>query len=219
MKKMLLGALIFISTCTSAQIKQGNITYSMSFSGDMEGMEQVAQMFAGSSMELYFMPKKSRVDMSMGAMMKTTAISDEAQNKALILMRGVMGNIAVSASLQDVEDQSKGKMPNYTINLSNETKTILGYLCKKAEITDESGNTSTCWFTTEIEVLTKGQNGAYSLVPGMSLEFETNTNGFTMKFTATAINEKVKDLNGKFSLEVPPGFELKTLNDLKLMGM
>lgn len=219
MKKILFAALVFMSSLTFAQIKQGNITYSMSFAGDMEGMEQVAQMFAGSSMELYFMPKKSRVDMNMGAMMKTTAISDETQNKALILMSGVMGKIAVTTSLQELEDENKVKMPKYSIHISSETKTILGYTCKKAELTDESGNVSTCWFTTDIEVLTKGQNGAYSMIPGMSLEFETNTNGMIMKFTATAINEKVKDLSSKFSLEVPPGYETKTMNDLKLMGM
>ena len=62
MKRILLSILFLATVGMSVAQTKGQISYSMDFSSDNPDMAMALPMMQGSTMELYFMPGKSKVD-------------------------------------------------------------------------------------------------------------------------------------------------------------
>ena len=134
-------AFSFIAVLTgSAQMTEGHITYSIEASTDNPEMQMAIAMLQGSTMDLYFKEKSTRSEMKMGTMMTITTITNEADGNVLMLMGGMMGNNAVRSTMEELEVQKEeAEKPNYEVTLSDETKEIVGYTCKKATLVSEDG--------------------------------------------------------------------------------
>jgi hypothetical protein len=91
MKHLLLSILFLAVAGTSIAQKKGQISYSMDFASDNPEMAMALPMMQGSTMELYFMPDKSKIDMTMGTFMKMNTVVDVQADKGLLLME-MMGN-------------------------------------------------------------------------------------------------------------------------------
>lgn len=214
MSKKVLNLLLFIglSLTTVAQLKKGVVSYDMTFSSDNEDMAMISSMMAGSKMVMSFIPGKSRVDISMGMMGNVSTISDSKAKKSLTLTDMMGMKYAVESKLEASEDNSS----NQTVEITNETKTIAGYLCTKANLTTADGNTMVIWFTKDIVAFTKGQNYMNSKVPGFPMEMMMVQDGLTIEFKATSV-EKTADKK-LFKQTIPEGYDIKTEEDMKSMG-
>ena len=83
-------------------------------------------------MEVYFKDKLTRAEFKMGTMMTMTTVSNETTGDVLMLMSGMMGQTAIkSNSNETAKDTVLNKNPNVDVTLTNETKVIEGYNCKK----------------------------------------------------------------------------------------
>ena len=103
--------------------------------------------------------------------------------------------------------------------LVDETKTILGFKCNKALITDAEGNESFFWYTSEIEVDKKGQSMFSEKIPGFALEYEMSQQGLKMTMTAVEVDKKLdKKQKELFDLVIPTDYKEITLEDLNSMG-
>lgn len=213
MKKSILLALLFVSTTliSFAQMKKGKITYDMAFSSDNADMAMAANMMQGSKMMMSFMPGKSRTDVTMGMMGTMITITQQKDNKSLSLM-DMMG---MKYAIEQTTDQTTAPN-NYTVEITSETKVICGYTCTKALMTDESGNVMTVWFTKEIQVYTNGQNYYNQQIPGFPLAFTLMQSELKIEMTATSVEKKVSKKD--FSMTVPEGYELKTPEELQMLG-
>ena len=213
-----------LSICTSilfAQLKEGHIAYKIETTTDNPEMQMAVGMMQGSTMEVYFKDKFTRGEFKMGTMMTMTTVSNETTGDVLMLMSGMMGQTAIkSNSNETAKDTVLNKKPNVDVTLTNETKVIEGYNCKKALITDEEGTVSTFWYTDEISAAKKGQSYLSEDIPGFPMQFEMNKSGMKMTMTVTKVDTK---LSGKtsdlFNMTIPEGYTEMSLDQMKQMGM
>lgn len=219
MKRLFFAMIMLVSSGVFAQIKEGKINYSISISGNSEEMQGYAQMLNGSTATISFKPSLTRVEMSMGTMMNMVSITNSTTAKSLTLMSGMIGKIAIPSTLEEAKKMNEQKMPKFKIEQTSETKVIAGYTCKKAILTDESGNVNIFWYTEEISFETTGQNAIYAVLPGVSLEYTTTVNGMSMTFTALSIETSLTNSDSLFDMTVPAGYTVKTLADMSKMGM
>jgi GLPGLI family protein len=214
MSKNVLTLLLFIglSLTAVAQLKKGVVSYDVIFSSDKEEMAMVSTMMAGSKMIMSFMPGKSRTDISMGMLGNVSTISDSKTKKTLTLTEMMGTKNAVESKIESTES----KPNDQTIEITNETKTISGYNCTKANVTTADGNTLVIWFTKDIVAFTQGQNYMNSKIPGFPMEMTIVQDGLTIEFKATSVETKVdKKL---FKQSIPEGYEIKTEEEMKSMG-
>lgn len=213
MKKLITAAALLVSAFTFAQ-KEGSVTYLMT----MEGMppEQASMM---GEMETKTMFKENKTYTEMNSMMVSyKMVSDE--NGMLFLM-DQMGNKIYTRTtkeqLDKMAEESKGKEPK--IEYVNETKTIAGYECKKAIVTNsgKEGEVKTdVWYTEKMPYISQagGRRGdQFKGLKGMPLEFSAKQGPYTVKFTAKEVSfDKVSD--SVFTLNTE-GYTEKKIEDLK----
>jgi GLPGLI family protein len=192
---------------------EGKLTYDVSVTGATLP-EQAKAMFAGSKITLYIKGMNARTEMEM-AMQTTISIADNKEKTSVTLM-DLMGHKFMIKSDHKKEAE---KAPEVTVKELNETKTIAGYFCKKAEVffKDKSGKEQSTFlfYSEEIANQMGNDKNNYFLqsIKGMPLEYEIHsTNGMVMKMTATSIS-KEEVPNSKFA--IPEGYKETTQEDLK----
>ncbi len=221
MKKLILSIAFVVTSALSlvAQLTEGHIAYKIDVSTTNPEMEMAIGMMQGSTLDIVFKEKNTRSEMKMGSMITMTTITDEKSGDLLMLMGGMMGNNAIKSTTAEMQKNQPEK-PTYEVVLSDETKTIEGYVCKKATLVDEEGGETVFWYTEEIEVSKKGQSYLNEDVPGFPMQFEINNNGMKMNMTVTSFDKKLdKTYNDSFKMTIPEGYKEMTLEDLQKMGM
>ena len=214
MKQLLTLFFIVVTSAMTKAQTTGHLQYEMEFSSDNPDMAMALPMMAGSKMDLYFMPEKSRLEMVMGRFMKMNSTVDVNTQKGMLLME-VMGNkTATEINLSNAIAENTTE-PKTTV--TNETKTIIGFNCTKIIVQGEDGSEATLWVTKELMAALKGQKQfGNTEIEGVPLEFYTLTNGMTIHFTATNFDGNVNA--NIFSMEIPEGYKMVTEEELKNMG-
>lgn len=200
-----LCAAVLTTFALSAQVTTGHFKYTIEMTSDNPEMAMGIAMMQGSTLDIFFKGNKSRTEMAMGSFMNTIVISDADKKESLTLMSGMMGNSAIRSTYEELEAQKGEDAETPEITVTEETKEILGYTCKKAVMTDEEGNESSFWITEDIAVNKEGQTMLSNKMPGFPLEMEVNNNGMVMTMTAKEFNKKVKDKK-LFELTIPEGY-------------
>ena len=215
--------ILFSITTLLSQLNEGHIKFEIDASANTPEMEMAVGMMQGSTMDLYFSKNNTRSELNMGTMMKVNTIVLGESGDVLVLMNGMMGNIATPTSLDALKEKADSKeAPNFDIELTKKTKTIAGYKCKKAIMINEDGDEMNIWYTPEIFVNTKGQSFDYiEKIPGFPLAFEANANGLLLTFSAVEViegldKEKKKEV---FSTNIPEGYKELNPEELNKMGM
>ena len=197
---VLMAIMVAISSSSFAQKKakpfKGTITYEMKYSGEGLDPAQIAQMPKEQTMKIYENTTLSDEDPM------TTVITNGDLKKVSILVNlssyGLKKYVIVKKQ-EDVEKIHKGTEIKYF----EDTKEILGYKTKKAEITapkgedDEEKDTVKiiAYYTEDFgsELVNFGDQMFHGL-KGIALEFELITPKYTMKATAKTIEKgKVKE--------------------------
>lgn len=169
---------------------EGIIKYSVSFEDAGLPPEAVA-LFKNAEVKLYLSPDKQRTDINM-IMQNSTSIVD-FKEKTLINIMDIGGKKYLIKTDEAQLKKDKEAEPNLKINYTTETKTIAGYVCKKAEVVmdDASGMIMNVYFTEEIPL--NEINPVYKGLKGFPLEYTMNMGGVTIKFIATTITKEKID--------------------------
>ena len=221
MKNFILTLFLALSVNYSlkAQLTEGHFTYTIEASSENPDMQMVTGMMQGSTLDIHFKDKITRSEMKMGSMMNIVTVSNENSGEILLLMSGMIGKNAILMTTEEVEALSEGK-PEMNVELLDETKTIEGYLCKKAVLSDENGGESIFWYTEEIEISKVGQTYLNKEVPGFPMEYDLNNNGLKMTMTVSKFEKKLdKNIKSLFDMNIPEGYKTLTLEELEKMGM
>jgi GLPGLI family protein len=166
------------------------------------------------TMTLSIKGNKSRSEMVM-MMGKTVSISDGDAKTTIVLMDMMGQKIAVQSTPEEVQSELD-KGPKTSVNVTGETKDILGYTCKKAIITFEGEDTEVIVYYTD-ELGTKAlnfDNPQFKDIDGLMLEYEIPEEEFNMQFTAVTI-EKTNVDDSAFT--IPEGYQIKTIEEMKGM--
>ena len=189
MKKIFVASLLLLFIHAEAQINECTVKYVMKVDGDQENI--AAQMLINTSVTIYYKKEKALMDMTTPAYhMKTLT-----DNTGVLMLMDAIGQKFYTRKSK--EDIAKGKTPDPVISLTNETKKIVGYDCKKAFIT-VTGNKGTVvkmaiWTTDKIQNVSGiGPVNAEALakVKGMALEVDMEQGGIKTRMVATEISTK-----------------------------
>ena len=153
MKKSLFLTLLLLTSTIglNAQITEGHVKYKVEVSSDEPDMALAVSMMSDATLDIYFQKDKSRTEMDMGVM-NTTVIVNAAAENSIMLMDMMGSKFAVLMEKEELDQENDSPKP--VIQLINETKTILGYKCKKAVITISEGIDAVYWYTEELKVNT-----------------------------------------------------------------
>jgi len=214
MKSSLTFILLFLVSAALVAGKpfDGVITYKISYP-DSKFSEAQLNMFP-KVMTVSVKGSKARTEMNVGGGTTVEILDYVAKTKvALINMMGQ--KFAIKQTAQEIEKEN-ALQPKGTVSVTNETKSIAGYNCKKAIVTsDEDGVKSTfeVWFTEEIGGKDANfDNPLYKDINGVMLEFLIKTPQITMKLSATSVEKKAVSAK---DFEIPTDYTLTTQEELK----
>lgn len=183
--KYLLSLLLFASLSVNAQTKPKVITectveFSVSLSDAKSDNTQQT-----SSLVLYIKGQQSRLDFITPSF-KQVKYYDGKTRSAVILQD--LGATKVRRDLDSIKwNKLNEKYEGIAITYTDEKKTILGYECKKANITLKNGTTYSLFYAVDIVPSTKEYEFQFKGIPGFVLEYEAAGEGANQKVTYTAI--------------------------------
>jgi GLPGLI family protein len=191
---------------------EGYIKYTVNIESDID--EATRSQLPTSTTD-YYKETKIRKEQNT-AMFSITAITDNATKETIMLMDLMGQKIALKQTAEDI-DKAKGEMPESEFNETGESKEILGYNCKKVEVT-MGEDVYSAFYTTDIA--TNGNHnasGLFNKIDGVILEYTIAQQGIVMHYIA---NEVKKQHVGEDMFTIPEDYELKTTEELQsLFGM
>lgn len=182
MKKVIVsfGLLLFIFLQLNAQqrvVAECTIHYAITEDGTNS---------SSSTKTVFIKANDSRMDI-VSSSFSQSIFYDKASGNAVVLRE--FGNNKVMTKLSKSQWIEKNKkFEDATLSLIGDTKTILGYECKKATLQPKDGSLVTLYYATAITPSVKEFEYQFKDVPGFVLEYETEENGKKIKYAATKIN-------------------------------
>lgn len=208
----MLTAFMMLSFSTLAKEFKGVITYKITVQG--AGITEEMKNMMPKTMTMTIKGNKARTEMIM-SMGKTISISDGDAKTSIALIDMMGQKIAIQSTTEDIAAEMENS-PEVKVEMTGETKEILGYQCKKAVITiPEEDMEFFVYFTEELGSKELNfDNPQFKDINGVMLEFEMPNEEFSMKFIATAVEKKNVD-DSQFV--IPEGYQIKTKDEMKGM--
>jgi GLPGLI family protein len=183
---------------------EGVVTYSVSVDNP-----QAASMMQGSSVKVYMKGDKTKTMMDMN-ISKNIVISDKKTPDDPIILIEVMGN---KYQLKNDKTQKDDSKP--AIKYTDETKTVAGYVCHKAEITvtgkDGQTYTTNVYYTEDLPSYGGGRD-QFKGLKGFPLEYSVKQQGMNISMSATSV---VKQSLTDDTFAVPTGYKLMTAEEMQ----
>lgn len=206
----IISAFTFSGNETLKKDFEGSITYGIEYikvPDEVRGMESMLPQQMTMSI------KGDKIRIEQEVMGGSQIIVTDNKNKTAFMIMDMMGQkIAVNMTKEDLEKAEKETTPDEITYVDGETKTIMGYKCNKAIITNaEKGSKNEVYYTTKI----KNSNKDYKGLPGMPLQYITKEGEMTLRMTASKISEeKLSD----DLFEKPEGYDWMTMDELENFG-
>jgi GLPGLI family protein len=188
MKKLLLFLLFILSfklASAQSQLIIGDCTVTYSITGSNV---ETNKNLAGTTKTLYIKGKMSRIDM-VGNNYKQSVIYNNETGTAVILKE--IGTEKYISTFTSNEWKKENKQfEGLTVTLTNETKTMLGYECKKAVAHLKDGSYYNIYYVPAIIPSANENPYQFKDIPGFVLQYETynDKNSVGITYTATVIN-------------------------------
>jgi GLPGLI family protein len=140
-----------------------------------------------SSKTVYIKGNDSRVDLNSPSLLQSV-IYDKTNGSAVILRE--FGTNKFMTKMNNSEWKLANKQyAGMTIHLVNETKTILGYECKKAILNLKDSSVFNIYYATAIAPSVREFEYQFRDIPGFVLEFDVKEQGTSIvRYKATKIN-------------------------------
>ena len=192
------------------KIKEGKITFEITIENEEEMGDQMLAMMP-KEMIVYFKGEKSRGEMEMMGG-KIITITDGKEGESISCM-DLMGKKQAIKTTKEEAEKEKAKMGEYDVKLSDETKEVAGYKCKKATVVfkdPEKSSPIEIWYTNDLEV-SNSEKYSWKEIDGYMMEFSVDQKGMGMKFTCTEVKKQdVKD----DMFNVPEGYTVITQEEM-----
>lgn len=208
---LLAGSCSIFKDGSTSKTFEGKITYEITY--PESSIPEAQQQQLPSNLTLYIKDNKVKTEMITGMFTRKT-IKDAEQQKATTLLEIMGQKYAIEQTKEDIQEQIK-EQGNPEVQVTDETKEIAGYECKKAVVTSEDGEKQDVFFSPEIGSSELNfDSPAYKQINGIPLDYQMKTNMFTMKLTATEIEtKKIKDE----SFAIPDDYKKVTQEELQNM--
>lgn len=210
----LLVAIVSLSVVTYAQKTfSGTITYEISYEG--EGIDDATKAQLPSEFIINVSGNKVRSEQS-SAFYSFATIMDHGNGSMIILFDGMGMKYAAKQTKEEAE-KDETQDSGLKINYIDETKTIAGYKCKKAEVTvgeGEEEETYEVFYTDEIAVPEKFNDNTFKGLKGVLMEYAINQGEMTMTMKVKEI-KKGKPKAALFT--IPDDYEVVSMEEFGSM--
>ena len=209
---LLLTLFTVFSFQTFAKEFKGVITYKIAIEGS--GVTDEMKNMMPKTMTMTIMGNKARSEMVM-SMGKTISITDGDSKETITLMDMMGQKIAIKSNYDEIKADLE-KSPKVKVEITSETKDILGYVCKKAIVTNlEDDSEIYVYYTEELgSSALNFDNPQFKDINGVMMEFEIPNEQFNMKFSAVSV-EKKSVSESEFT--IPEGYQIKTKEEMQGM--
>lgn len=199
--------IFFVITQGFSQHKEGLVEYAITVKpADTTALQkQRAALLFDSKMALQFNDSLARMDFKMGKGMLTSVIVNNYLKQGITLNSTSAGKFAFYLTKEYFDQKSVADSVH--VELVNEEKRILGYLCKRANLIAD-GVVTTYWYTLELNFDIKQQAIVNKHIPGFPLKYNSVKDGLYMEFEATNIEFNIKNPETTFSMLIPEGFKV-----------
>ncbi len=163
------------------------VNYSVAVIEGDENKKEDASSINSTTKTVYIKGNQSRVEV-INPSFSQSVIFDKASGNAVILRE--IGNNKFMTKLNNTKWKAQNsKYEGAVLNTTTETKTILGYACKKAVLTLRDSSSFIIYYAASIAPSVKEFEYQFKDIPGFVLEYETQElKGQKVKYTATKIN-------------------------------
>lgn len=210
-------AVILVSSAIYAQaqkkITEGIANYDVAY--DLPAEQAAMASMLPKQQSIKFSGNILRIDMEQGP--ATIGILQNFVDKqGLMLIDVPVAQIqyAVKMSKEEIE-KAEATTPKFSeFKATGEKQKVGDYNAEKYTYKDDKGTTYELWATKDVE-LPKGFSGQqFTSIDGTLVKYTTFQNGAKMTLTLKSIDDKKV---GTLNLEVPSGYELKTMADIMAM--
>lgn len=187
-KNALLGLLIVFSlNHLKAQkvFNDGLIQYSIFISTEAN-TSSLEAYFKDATMNFYVKGHHSRMEIKT-AFGNTTTISDEKTGESVILNEYGSQKMLIRLNAEQSLEANK-KNQDLTIDYTDATKTIAGYLCKHAVIRFENGTTFSVYYAPDLKFQNTNSGIPAKNINGFPLEYEAEINKLKVTYQAVKIS-------------------------------
>ena len=174
--------------------------------------EMMQQQFAAMGEMItttYFKGMKSRAESSNPMAGDITVLIDQDAQEMLMLMDNPMGKMYGKTSIALTDEQ----LSKIEVTPFDETKTILGYKCKRVDVTTKEQDvemTISFFVTDAFEIPTQQTAMFGDKLKGLPMYFEMTMNQMGMDFVITTEVTEIRDEkvdDAKFDMTIPEGYK------------
>lgn len=187
---LLIGTNIFAQNTPAAgkKITEGILTYTVEWKLP-EQLQAMASNFP-TELKVYFKGDSSSLKTESQMYNSTSIMNVAKEYERLLLEIPMMGKKYSIKFTPADQERMQDKMPDLVLKAGTETKTIAGYNASKYEVTDKKSNqTSTAWFTKDLEITPNSLSRFYEKSYGFPVEFVSFLNGLSVKATLKEVKE------------------------------
>lgn len=208
---LLVGSAIIANA--QKKISQGTVIYGVEYSLPPEAAAMASQL--PKEQKIKFNGDIMRIDMQQGPA-AIGILQNYATKTGLMLIDVPIAQMqyAVKMSKEDNEKAEAMSPKLSDFKATGEKQKVGNYNAEKYTYKDDKGGSYELWATTEIELPTNFHGEQFNGIKGALVKYTTFQNGTKVTLTLKSVNE---DKVGPFSLEVPSGYELKTMQEIMAM--
>lgn len=152
---------------------------------DSKADPQVIKAMAGATKVLYIKGPKTRSELISPNFQQ--AIIYDSKTDSTIVLREFGNSKYISFLNEDKRNEKNKKFEGINFTNTDETKTILGYECKKVIAALKDGSAYTMYYTPTIIPSTKDYEYQFKDLPGFVLEYEAQSENGKLKVKYSAI--------------------------------
>jgi len=210
-------AAILISTAFIAnaqkKVNEGVVTYKMEYALTPEQAPMEAQLPTESKVK--FNGQMSKIELEQGPA-TITVLRDAATNNGLLLIDVPVAQMQFAVKQGKAEyEKAQATAPKFSdFKATGEKQVIATYNAEKYTYKDDKGGTYELWATNDIELPAGFSGEEFKGVKGTLVKFTRFQNGVKSTLTVKDVKEEKA---GPFTLDVPSGYELKTMEEIMAM--
>ncbi|MCU7548641.1 hypothetical protein OCK74_05905 [Chitinophagaceae bacterium LB-8] len=167
------------------KFSEGTIYYDIVINTGTE-KPQAADFFDGATSTVYLKGLRSRTEMVSSLGTQATII-DGLKNNIVILKEYGDQKYMIQLTPENWKEINK-KYEGVTFSYLPDTKTIIGYACKKAIGKLSDGTSFTVWYTADLATESKNFQTMNTSLPGLAMEYETSFGKINVTYTVSKIS-------------------------------
>jgi hypothetical protein len=212
---VLVAILISTAIYANAQKKfsEGTVTYNVEYYPTED--QKAAVAIFPAEQKVKFNGSITKMEMEQGPA-TITILQDVVLNLGLVLIDVPVAQMQF-AVIQGKEEYEKAKAndPKFSdFKATGEKKIIGSYNAEKYTYKDDKGGTYELWSTTDVELPSGLAGESFKDIKGSLVKYTTFKQGLKQTLTIKEIKEEKV---GPFKLDVPSGYEVKTMEQIMAM--